>query len=941
MQIDAFIKEIQIHIPSERVITDELRRFALSTDASFYRLVPEVVVQADNEKEIIALLHLSSRYSVPLTFRAAGTSLSGQAVSDSVLVMLTDKWNKYKVEPLGEVLHVQPGVIGAKANQYLKPFGRKIGPDPASINACKIGGIIANNASGMCCGTKHNSYHTLRAMRVILPDGTLLNSSDPKNVARFRLTHKTFLSSLGALRAQLLQNDFLVEKVRHKYRLKNTTGYGLNALLDFEDPVDILIHLIVGSEGTLGFISEVTLATVEDLPNRASSFIAFNDLQACADTVSLLKSANVDAVELLDARSIASVKHMSGLPGFAKNFPDKGGVLLVDVRGATEDDLQKNIHGVEEILESCSVLATTGFTDDQDVIDSYWNIRKGTFPAVGAVREVGTTVIIEDVAFPIERLAEGVDRLQQLFDEFEYNEAIIFGHALEGNLHFVFTQAFDNKDEIERYRKFMDAVSHLVAVEFSGSLKAEHGTGRNMAPFVELEWGQDAFGLMKQIKSLIDPDNLLNPGVIINDNPSVHIENLKQMPPADEIIDRCIECGFCEPVCPSKNLSLTPRQRIATYREISRKQDARELVSNEWDQQFNYLAVDTCAATGLCEQQCPVGINTGELVLKIRSRNNHKYKWLAKLLARHFAAVASWVRSGLRIGYVIQTVMRAERLERWSGFIRKWTGYRTPLWLSTTPGRVKPVYARNERIGPIAKDTVVYWSSCVSQSMGKSSIDDRQRIPSVVASVLKKAQLNVVYPQPTRGLCCGQPFESKGHRNVAERMMNEVLDALWEVSSAGRYPVLSDTSPCALQLREKARARGIHLYDSSEFIDKFLINRLHIDPIQEKVAVHVTCSTQKQGIEKSFKRVLNRLTPGWVQPEDITCCGFAGDKGFVQPELNASALKPLAHQVKDCSFGISTSRTCEIGLSKHSGLTYYSLFEVLDKQSKTFPELES
>jgi D-lactate dehydrogenase len=939
MQFDAFMTDIHQLLPSERIISDEFRRFAFSTDASFYRMLPRLVVLADNESEISALLLLAARYEVPMTFRAAGTSLSGQAVSDSVLVMLTDNWSGLRIEPLGELIHLQPGVIGAAANKALGVYGRKIGPDPASIQACKVGGIVANNASGMCCGTRHNSYHTLKGLRLILADGAVLDTRDSDSVAHFSATHRDLLAGIGQLRDQLLADDALVQRVRHKYRLKNTTGYGLNALLDYSDPIDILAHLMVGSEGTLGFIAEVSLATVEDYAHRASAMVAFANLQNCAEAVALLKTVNVDAVELLDARSLRAVQHMPGLPAFSHTLADKGGVLLIDVRGVDLATLQANISQVEAALAPVAVHANTGFSTDQHLIDGYWQIRKGTFPAVGAVRPVGTTVIIEDVAFPIDRLAEGVDRLQQLFDRFNYSEAIIFGHALEGNLHFVFTQAFDRPDEIARYRDFMAAVTQMVAIDLSGSLKAEHGTGRNMAPFVELEWGEDAFGLMKQIKTLLDPSTILNPGVIINDDPNAHIQHLKTLPPADEIIDSCIECGFCEPVCPSKNLSLTPRQRIAVYREMARKQRAQEPIPAEWDAQFQHLAVDTCAATGLCEVRCPVGINTGSLVLKIRAKNNQPYRWLAQGLARHYAALAGLTRSALWLASATQRVMGAARLEAWSGTVRGWTGQRTPLWLATTPGRAKPIYARNERVDPGASNTIVYWASCVSQSMGKSVTDDRQSIPTAVRSVLKKAQLHVVYPQPTRGLCCGQPFHAKGHVAIAERMMNEVLDALWEVSGGGRYPVLSDTSPCSLQLRDQARQRGIQLYDSSEFIDKFLLNRLHIDPVTDRVAVHVTCSAQKQGLENSVQRVVKRLAPNWMQPEGMACCGFAGDKGFTQPELNASALKTLAPQVSDCAFGVSTSRTCEIGLSKHSGLTYYSLFEVLDKQSKTFPEL--
>lgn len=934
MDLQAFQLALSNKLPTSRLVTDAARRFALGTDASFYRLTPALIVQVDDEAELLIVLAEARRHQVPLTFRAAGTSLSGQAVTDAVLVTLTPNWRDCRIDPLGERVHLQPGLIGAQVNRKLAPFGRKIGPDPASINACQIGGIVANNASGMCCGTRHNSYHTLAGMRLVLADGAVLDSRDADSVAAFRASHAKLLQGLNELAQHLAGKTELAERVRHKYRLKNTTGYGLNALLDFEDPIDILTHLMVGSEGTLGFVSEVSLDTVPDWSFRASAMVGFDSLTHCARTVAQLKTAPVDAVELLDSRAVRSVAHMEGLPPFARRLADQGGLLLIDVRGETAELLEQNCQTVQSILDEAGASQSTGFTRDSNRINAFWTLRKGTFPAVGANRAVGTTAVIEDVAFPLERLADGVVMLQQLFDRHGYDEAIIFGHALEGNLHFVFTQGFDDPAEVRRYEAFMADVANAVAGELGGSLKAEHGTGRNMAPFVELEWGEEAYGLMQAIKKLLDPQGLLNPGVILNDDPEAHLRHLKPMPQADPIVDACIECGFCEPVCPSRELTLTPRQRISLHREMQR-QRRDEGLADGWQDQFEHQAIDTCAATGLCQNECPVGINTGELVLKLRAERNHRYARLARSLGRHYAALASLTRAGLWLAQSMQRLTGPQRLERWSAAARELSGGRTPLWLSTLPGRARPVYAPNRTTQPSDREVLVYWASCVSQTFG-AALDEKGRtgLPAAVLSVLRKAGLKVVMPQPTRGLCCGQPFQSKGHGSVAERQRQELVDELWEISSGGRFPVLADTSPCSLRVREAAGERGIQFYDSVDFIDRFLLDRLLIKPDPQRVAVHTTCSVQRQGIAPSLGRVLDRLTPQWMQPDGMACCGFAGDKGFTQPELNAAALRGLEQSVADCAYGVSTSRTCEIGLSRHSGLTYYSLFEVLDRLSE-------
>jgi D-lactate dehydrogenase len=216
-------------------------------------------------------------------------------------------------------------------------------------------------------------------------------------------------------------------------------------------------------------------------------------------------------------------------------------------------------------------------------------------------------VIIEDVAFPVERLAEATQDLQRLFVEFNYPEAIVYGHALEGNLHFVFTQDFGDAAEVDRYRRFMDVVCELVVKKYDGSLKAEHGTGRNMAPFVEMEWGTPAFRVMQRIKALLDPQGLLNPGVILNDDAQSHLKNLKPLPAADPLVDKCIECGFCEPKCPSRGLTLSPRQRIVGWREISRLDatGTEPQRSAELKQLYDYQGIETCAACGLCATACP------------------------------------------------------------------------------------------------------------------------------------------------------------------------------------------------------------------------------------------------------------------------------------------------------------------------------------------------
>ncbi len=946
----ALVFDLRQLLSPERVLTRPIDRLGRSADASIYRLVPEAIVRPRDVEEMRALFAWARRRRRHLTFRAAGTSLSGPAVSDDLLVEIGPFFRSASVLDDGACVRAQPGVVGAHLNRLLAPHGRRIGPDPASIDAAMVGGILANNSSGMCCGVAQNSYHTLSALRVLLADGTLVDTSLPDADDALRRARPELHAELVALRDQIRRDGALASRIRHKFATKNTSGYSLNAFLDRERPAEILAQLMVGSEGTLGFVCEMTLRTVPEPPCRATALVFFAALEDAGAAVAPLAAAGADALEILDSASLRSIAAEQELPFEVER---ENAALLVELRRVDEAQLASATANVQAILAGFRLVAPLHFTTGEAERAALWHLRKGLAARTGAQRPTGTAFLTEDVAVPVERLAEAIRDFQALFARHGVPETVVFGHAKDGNLHFVLAEDVRSPQAVERYGAFMHGLVELVVNKYDGAIKAEHGSGRHLAPFVKMEWGERAYDLMWRLKRALDPDGLLNPGVLLNENPRAHLEGLKPCPTISPLADRCTECGFCEPRCPSRDLTLTPRQRIVVTREITRLRSSAEPAerddAEELARDFAYDGITTCAGDSMCQVACPVKIDTGALVKELKAAaHSSASRRVAAAAAGHFSLVAEGARAALGAARLARSLPLGPLLvEATTDLLHAAAPTLLPHVL---PGMALPRPAPRLPAAPAApsarvaggEGAVVYFPSCLTRMLGALPGETFAPTAQAMHDVLRWAHLAVRVPEGIDGLCCGMTFQSKGYPEAARAAARATAEALWRASDGGRLTVVTDASPCAGTLSDlvaealREDGRTLRSLDFPSFWAREVLPTLGAPPRRRGTAIlHPTSTLLKAGGSGDLLTVARAHAERIEMPRFAECCGFAGDRGFLVPELTASATEVEAAEIRailerEPGAGCySTCRTCELGMARAVGRPFGSLLHLV------------
>jgi D-lactate dehydrogenase len=455
-----------------------------------------------------------------------------------------------------------------------------------------------------------------------------------------------------------------------------------------------------------------------------------------------------------------------------------------------------------------------------------------------------------------------------------------------------------------------------------------------MAPFVRRQYGDELYDVMREVKVLFDPAGMLNPGVLMDDDPHAHLRHIKTAPPVAEEVDRCVSCGYCEPVCPSRDITLTPRQRIVTLRAIEQaKLDGDRALAAHLEKDYDYDAVQTCAVDGMCQTVCPVNINTATLVKRLRRRDAGpvtKGAW--NVAARNWGTLTRG--AGLALDAArkvpIGVVLAPNKLAR-SVF-----GTETvPLYSAEMPGGG----SSRERPAPAGDPQGVYFPACVGTMFGPAD-DSCPGVQYSFEQLCERTGITLLVPQGIDALCCGTPWSSKGLVGGQGAIQDKTLAVLRAATRNGELPIICDASSCTEGLRQAIENEGsdkpLTVLDAVEFAARNVLVQLPDYQKIESLALHPTCSSTRLGLNGTLEAVARAVAERVEVPENWGCCAFAGDRGMLHPELTESATRAQAADVAamDATAHASCNRTCELGMTRATGEDYHHVLELLEEVTR-------
>ncbi|MFM8552161.1 MAG: FAD-binding and (Fe-S)-binding domain-containing protein [Nitrospiraceae bacterium] len=849
----------------DRVRNDASTLTAYAVDASIYRIVPLAVVLAESEADIERTLDYAVRQGVSLTPRAAGTNLTGSAIGSGIILDISKLNRILEVNREERWARVQPGVVYAELNRRLESSHLLFGPDPSSGDMCKLGGMLANNSSGphtLCYGSVKDN---VLAMRVCLTSGWL-------DARPLGLTDPFLASALNdhpALREilQLVQSQAQVIRAKRPTVSKNSCGYNVFGLVDgLERGQFDLPRLFVGSEGTLGVVSEAKIRLVDRPKASATALLHFRHLEEVGEAIPHLLALSPSALEVMDGNTLNLIgRAQHGIPAdaaatlLAEVDQEEGGPGLAELAGR-----------LTSVCRRYRLAGEPAVAFQREQRDALWKARKALYPTLYRYDPRKKPInYVDDVVVRAERIGELIRYLEAFFGTQRVPVAI-FGHIGNGNAHIVPLLDLNDKDDFARMVEGHREIHETVLTRFGGSICGEHGDGRVRTEFVRRMFGPELYDLFVRIKRSLDRTGVLNPGVKISEATFTdHIDFTRLSKP-------CATCAKCNSVCPVYDVFQSEDMSARGWYEIVTAKDYSYLNSKR--------VVDACLNCKSCRTVCPAGVDVSELILQRRAERPNR---LAGLIFR--AQATSWLFDLLlKVAAVTQPVWDRPTPRVWLERITRPVmrglaetariphDLRLPrLATRHLPDRY-PELAMTEAGGEPPQQTVAYFHGCAAKYF-----DDG--VGDAVIAVLRQHGVEPALP-PQR--CSGTPIQAYGHTDLALEAARFNLASL-----ASFETIVTGCASCTLMLKdypklfEAGTERGAaeRLAAKVRHITEFVAASPRTVPSRsesgrKRVTYHSSCHLRAAGVTKQPRQLLARL-PGveFVEMQDADrCAGGAG-----------------------------------------------------------------
>lgn len=904
---DALKRDLDAVIDGE-VRVDAASRALYSTDASVYQITPLGVVVPRAVDDVVRTVEVASRHGVPLTPRGGGTSQAGQAIGAGLIIDTSKYLNRVlHVDPGARTARVQPGVVLDELNAALRPHNLRFAPDVSSSSRATVGGMMANNSSGARSVIYGKTIDHVRELHVVLSDGGVerLRPLSPAELEAARqgggAAARAYRTIPALAQAHAAEIDRRFPKV-----LRRVGGYNLDAFVDPARPVD-LSRIMVGSEGTLGFVVEATIGLVPLPAARALLTVEFDHLlDALGATPIALRHAPA-AIEVMDDFILSHTRDNAALDAMRRTIVERDGssLLCIELYADHAGELPPRLEALAWDLKASGVPCRTRAIADPAAQARVWSLREAALGLSMAMKGDGKAVsFVEDTAVAPEHLRDYIERFSRIITR-HGTTAGIYAHASVGCLHVRPVVDLKTAEGVARFEAIAHDVADLV-LEYGGALSGEHGDGLVRGAFNEKMFGSALYQAFRTVKQTFDPQGLFNPGRIVDTPPiTSHLRFGAGYATPDPVtffdysefggfgraVEMCSGVGACRKalagtMCPSYMATRDEAHSTRGRANVLRIAMSGRMADAGLDDEGVREVLDLCLECRACRSECPVGVDVARYKSEFLAGyyDRHGVPLEARAI-RRLHELAPW---GSRFAPIVNALAGSALGRRVNealfGIDRR---RQPPRWARRTL-RDRLARASADPPAPRAVLFADTFTSHVEPEIGVAAFEllDRAGIGATLAP----------------HVCCGRPLISKGLLADARELAARNVAALYPRAARGEAIVFVEPSclsavredaPDLLSgsLREKARVVAGRAVLLEEHLEREIAAgraRLALRPGPSSVLLHVHCHQRSMGLATTAAALLSRIPGATVTDLDAGCCGMAGSFGYAREHYDVS-----------------------------------------------------